>query len=44
MGYNQDEIDEILKRYSGESSNTKSTPTPKPVEEPRVVEEEPKIE
>ena len=44
MGYSQDEIDEILKRYSGESSNTKSTPTPKPVEEPRVVEEEPKIE
>ena len=42
MGYNQDEIDEILKRYSGESSNTKSTPTP--VEEPRAVEEEPKIE
>ncbi len=54
MGYNQDEIDEILKRYSGESSNTKSTPTPKPVEEPKVekpkvvekprVEEEPKVE
>ena len=42
MGYSQDEIDEILKRYSGESSNTKSTPTPKPVEEPRVVEE-PKV-
>ena len=39
MGFNQDEIDEILKRYTGESSTANSVPSSKKVDKTKTKEQ-----